>query len=227
MAMSDDAVYAGESIDSDESAKLTPSWERRDELGISIAFLGTIRDFYTYRTRKVFLNMPVEAGASGVVLFTIFAKIFSHIVFMSVLLCLWLCAISYPSFRIGFAQQFVQLYSSFAISFALVPVAHVLGAIVLAWLTHGILVVLVEDVRDFNGTIRVIFYTLGAAQLLNCLPFAGFIVGWIWFLGTGVIGLRTVHGASRWAAIAAMLPATLGFLALCLLEHSLVAPFLR
>lgn len=204
------------------AAKPLPHWEQRDEIGIGLAFVQTFGDFYAYRTRKTYLQMPIEGSVAGPLLFAIAAQLLFSIVFVGT--C-WLVAWKVISARDE--DLYFRLYMDSATLIFTMPIAMTIVAIVASWLSHGILVLSAKEVGDFRGTVRCVYYAFGAAQLLNLVPFVGLLAGWIWLYGTGVIGLRAVHGVQRKWAILAMFPVTVAYVVLVLIEHNLIPPYLR
>ncbi len=190
-----------------------PSWEQRNELGIWVALLRTLQEFYTFRIRESFQHMPRERGASGVLFFLIITSILFRTI--HILTCGFF---SFQSAFTEFKERMLQFYIYSTVQILGGTLLLVLVVCVLAWVVHGILVLLTRHVGSFDGTLRVMGYAMGASLLLNVGLVGGLLAGWLWFWGTLTIGLCTVHGCSRLSATIAVLPAVLGYVIICVLE---------
>lgn len=191
-----------------------PSWEQRNDLGIGTALFRTFKEFYTYRITHSFKRMPVEGGIGGVALFMIMAHVLFHSIYIMV------CGLlSFEDLSARFATDITRLCINLATQFAAGPPLLLVFALVAAWLAHGILCLVAKDVQSFDATARVVCYSFGTAQLLNVALIGGFVVGWIWILVVGQIGLRVAHGSSRLLSTLAMAPAAAGFFVLCIIDN--------
>ena len=87
-----------------------------------------------------------------------------------------------------------------------VPVATVVATLIQTLLYHICLIILGSAKRDLEATFRVICYASGP-QLFNIVPFLGTVVGPLWQLVLGIVGIKVVHKTSyARSAVAAFLP---------------------
>lgn len=107
------------------------------------------------------------------------------------------------------------------VMFLLAPVILVIAVGLAAGVTHLMLLLLRGAGKRVDTTIRVFCYAY-SPMIFGVVPVVGTVVGTVWMLGLGIIGLREAHGTTTWrAGMAVMLPflllvgtAVLAFMAL-------------
>lgn len=89
----------------------------------------------------------------------------------------------------------------------LTPIIFVIALFIGSAIVHLVLNLLggtKESTAGFEGTFRVLSYAM-VTELATILPLAGGLIGWIWALVLGTLGLSSLHRTSQGKALGAML----------------------
>jgi hypothetical protein len=191
----------------------TPTWERRQEVGLVRAYLATLREVL-FDPGNTFAKLNPSGGfqqPTGFFLVTMAIQAVFAFVFQ---------ALTLPYNR-AFADLQRQLNLGSVGLLLILPLFLVLGIMltvvinfVLAGFYHFALKLLGGTKANYEGTYRVVTYAQ-AAQLLAIVPCIGPVATVIFFLMTASIGLQRVHQTTLWkAALALVVPYALCLAAL-------------
>ncbi|MCB9650882.1 MAG: YIP1 family protein [Deltaproteobacteria bacterium] len=85
------------------------------------------------------------------------------------------------------------------------PISVVVALFIQAAIAHVILMVLGGAEAGFEATFRVLAYTSGSVAPIYLVPGLGMLVGAIWSIVAGIIGLAAIHNTTGLKAAAALL----------------------
>jgi hypothetical protein len=102
------------------------------------------------------------------------------------------------------ATAFVGFFSSACIV-VIVPLVAILWIVIAAGIYHLMLLLLGGARGNFETTLRVVAYTMGATSLLQILPMCGSFLAAVWSIVVNIIGLAQAHDVSTGKAVAAVL----------------------
>jgi hypothetical protein len=186
-----------------------PPWERRAEIGFAAALVETTQQVLL-RPTEFFSRMPVTGGIGGPLLYALIlgylglvAATLYSLVFSSVM------GSSFRSFGGGYAdlERFQDLMEGgvgATVQLVTGPLWIVVGAFVGAGILHVLLLVLGGANRDFEATFRVVCYA-HAINIINLVPFCGFVFTLVAWIVIATIGLKEVHRTSTAQALGAVL----------------------
>lgn len=118
-----------------------------------------------------------------------------------------------PSFAHAGAIQVI-------LGLVLTPLVYLVILFAWALVSHGVLAALGGAPRGFAATLRALSYA-ATSHVAAVIPFVGGIVGLVWYLALGTIGLSAAHRTDGWkAAVAVLLPIVL--CCLCCVGFALV-----
>lgn len=177
-----------------------PSWERRDALLDLGAMASTVKGALA-RPQEFFARLTPRGGYRAAILFFV------------------ICSLVGGLGKV-FSKQLVETVTGgdlaspleIGIKVALLVLALPLAAPTLAFFVAGLMhlgLLIVRGAKSgFSATFKVVVYVAGATSLLNVVPVAGPVVGFVWGVISQVVGLRTAHHTSYPRAIFGMVLGT-------------------
>ena len=176
------------------------SWERRDELGIPAALLGTIREVL-FTPASAFAQMKQGGGWGEPLQFAVVVgSIFIWVAQAWDLLTRSLL-VGMP----GVEMQEIAAANTQEIWVALLaPLLVVVGTFFFAALVHVLLMMFGGAPYGYEATFRVICYSW-AAGVFNLIPICGVIIGGVWRIVVQIIGVREAQQVPTGRAAAAVL----------------------
>lgn len=192
-------------------------WEQRADRGFFSALLETIRMVLLEPT-KAFHAMPCHGGYKAPLIFYVFCVVMAatiHSVY-KVVFELAVGLLGPGGSNISKLVSESGSHSSifvFAVAVALALVFGLLLAVVGGTLaaffggaiTHVSLIIVGGAKKPFETTFSILCYTGGASLIFEFIPCCGWVVGTVWYLVAGTIGLSTVNGIGKGRALAALL----------------------
>lgn len=196
-------------------------WDKRAERGFFSAFLETIRMVLLEPT-KAFQAMSCHGGYKAPLIFYVCCVLMAvtihsvyNVVFEVAVRVLGPGGNSFSKLvaESGIPSSVFALTIAVALALVLfllfaaliAVVGGTLTAFVGAALTHISLIVVGGAKKPYETTFRVLCYTGGASLVFEFIPCCGWLVGTLWYLVVGVIGLSTVNGIGKGRALAAFL----------------------
>jgi len=202
------AHYAGPGeepgYEDEDSGMVTPSWERREELGFADALLRSIPEIL-FHPIYTFHHMPVTGGIAGPLLFVILLGTVGSIfqTFYSILgvrLDMFIPETEYVSEFQARANVMLEI-----ILMVLSPILVAIITFIGAGIAHLFLMLFGGAKRGFEATFRVMAYAGGATALLSIIPLCGTWILLVWGVVCEIIGLREAHRTDTWRAVLAFL----------------------
>jgi hypothetical protein len=88
----------------------------------------------------------------------------------------------------------------------LTPLIYLIALFIVTGVCHATLVLLGGGTNGFAASLRALAYT-GTSSLAVVIPFVGGLLGLVWWLILGIVGLAAAHRTESWkAALAILLP---------------------
>ncbi len=176
-------------------------WEDTENLGFFKAFFETIGDVL-FRPSRFFSRMPVERGLIQPLIFALIMGVLGGIVglFYQLLTMHFFAGIFET-------EEFGSLGVPMIIGSAVgLPIAAIVGVFVVSGIVHVCLFIVGGNRKGFEATFRVVAYAT-STQGFVIIPYLGGLIGWIWALIIGIVGIRESHRISTGrAAFAVFLP---------------------
>ncbi|MFH1741547.1 MAG: Yip1 family protein [bacterium] len=206
-----------------QPAALLIPWLRREELGVSRAFLQTVGDAISHPTR-FFGRIPTVSQPWSPLLFAVVCTVVFYfpgllinqtLVFPALLEQLQQAEADQqiPSMFAPIFQQMSSQLSNRSPSHWMVLLAQfvVIDILLASWIQQ-IFVYLAGGRQGFEVTLQVRCYSLVAISL-HLIPVVGVLIGYIYWIVMNALGLREVHGISGWLSVlAAVSPLLVGLL---------------
>lgn len=175
-------------------------WENRSELGL---WQGIYRTFKAvlFSPNKIFGTMTYEGGikeplAYGLLLGSIgsmFGFFWQFLVLSSGLLAI--------------DNELMSHFAMSLIFFGIIivsPFFVIINIFLTSTILHLLLLIVRGGRNGFEATFRVASYSQ-ATQIWGLIPFIGGLLGGLWFLIVGIIGLREIHETSYLRVVLALL----------------------
>jgi hypothetical protein len=196
------------SPDPEEQVRLPP-WEDPQA-----AFPKNLADTWVesvFRPAEFFRGVPWEQAAIRPVLYYLLLSVIGAV------FVLWWTA-AFAAMGLPFVAgegpwSTMAPAASALVNFFATPFVAIIGLVMWAMLTHGLVAAFAPERRSFRATVRAICYGSGPT-LFSIVPYLGAIVGLFWSLAVTTIGLRTAHRMSTGGAVAVVILAFLIPLAL-------------
>ena len=203
----------------EEAGPITPSWERRTEIGFAPALFKTIREVLLDPV-TTFRHMPVTGGLGGPLLFVVLLGTVGSI-FQGVysLTGVGLQMIFPVLDQVTDAEAGMNVVLTVSLMI-LSPLLMVVGTFIGSGILHLFLMLFGGANRGFEATFRVISYVGGATALLNAIPICGGLILFVWSMVCETIGAKEAHQTTTWQALLAVITP---WLLCCCLGVALVA----
>lgn len=178
----------------------TCAWENRGQLGSWTAIYETVKGVL-FSPADLFGKMAFQGGAKDPLMFGILigsiGAMFGSFWFI---LAMWGRILSMGEGRIDPFTMGV----GFIVLMVFLPLYITIKIFITSAITHLLLIITGAGKNRFEATLRVVSYSQ-ATQIWGVVPFAGDIVGNLWFLVVQIIGLREMHETSYWRIFVALL----------------------
>jgi hypothetical protein len=190
------------------NCEICPPWETTRVRGAPVDFFKTIRDVLL-EPHLTFARMPTRGHAARATGFLgLILAIWAIFMAVGYLFLAWtivaIDAISSPGFRPEPGRTWVTSLQILA-GCSVFAAAYLVLNLFMASVHHGVLKILGGGNRGFLATYKVICYA-HAAGIFNVVWFCGGGLLVIpFYFASGIIGLRRVHGAESWKAVASMI----------------------
>lgn len=185
----------------EEPGPVTPSWERRAEIGLTSALFKTIGEVLVDPV-NTFRHMPVTGGLGGPLLFAVLLGTVG-VIFQAFYNMMGF-GLQMMSTTMGVEEVGMNVLLTL-IMMILSPILVTVGTFIGAGILHLFLMLFGGANRGFEATFRVIAYVGGATALFNAIPICGGLILFVWSTVCEVIGAKEAHQTTTWQALLAVL----------------------
>ncbi|MFH1737355.1 MAG: YIP1 family protein, partial [bacterium] len=188
----------------EEPEPVTPSWERRAEIGFASALFKTIGEVL-FHPAKAFRHVPVKGDIVGPLLFVVLLGTVGGIfqAFYGIMgLGLEMIVPSLGEMTGADAGTDAMLT---IIMMILSPLIVAITTFIGAGILHLFLMLFGGANRGFEATFKVVAYVGGAVSVFELIPFCGSWILFVWGTVCEVIGAREAQETDTWRALLAVL----------------------
>ena len=184
-----------------------PDWERRDQLGLWKALVGTTKSIFGEPVR-VFNTMKQTGGLGSPLLYWLLTGGIGIAVGQVYGLFMQGAMLGAMSQAGMSGSQMGAMGMQAAVgagSIVIMPIVFIIALFIQAGLTHLTLMMLKGANQPFETTFRVAAYAFGATGTLHLIPMCGSMVAGLWGLIVFCAGLGPAHQTSTGKGVAAVL----------------------